>query len=500
MPPDSPFRGVAAAITQPASADDVVDQLSPIITGLTLYNIEGPRILYREPEGPRILCREPDNDQDIIEAVYRWDGRPPEEIFQTGFRPRPPNDPRDLTRYYNLECFVNSAGSPVDETPAETSVFVSTTRSTRWRPSVRASCILYRYEIFAPGGIDAVLTLRDRNHYPNQQEISFAGGIGPQYIRTAREYTVDVPPGSRYPGFGIADPNIYLNALFNPNPNRPTRRLRNPRCPAEGEVVIEYTARQKRSTEVISSVEDICKVGHYIECAFNFSDKQNAYLFIADRYLKIYYAPGTTDDKILGGPESIGNGFPYLKDTIFASGIDAAFTASTKNEAYIFRSNIYALINFDEGKIIQGPKLITDSFYSLKNTIFAKGIDAAFTSCKENEAYLFRGNQYALINFKPGTTDDYIIQGPKNITESFHSLKDTIFENGLDAAFSSSKPTEEETYALINEAYIFKGDTYALINFAPGTTDDYIIQGPKKITESFYSLKDILPMYSCSCD
>eukprot|EP00253_Pinus_taeda_P030046 PITA_30046 len=428
-------------------------------------------------------------------AVYRWDGRPPEEIFQTGFRPRPPNDPRDLTRYYNLECFVNSAGSPVDETPAETSVFVSTTRSGPWRPSVRASCILYRYEIFAPGGIDAVLTLRDRNHYPNQQEISFAGGIGPQYIRTAREYTVDVPPGSRYPGFGIADPNIYRNALFNPNPNRPTPRLRNPRCPKNGTVVIEYPARQKRSTEVISSVEDICKVGHYIECAFNFSDKEDAYLFIADRYLKIYYAPGTTNDKILGGPESIGNGFPYLKDTIFASGIDAAFTVSKKNEAYIFRSNIYAHINFHEGKIMQGPKLTTDGFYSLKNTIFAKGIDAAFTSSRENEAYLFRGNQYALINFKK----DYIIQGPKNITESFHSLKHTIFENGLDAAFSSSLKNEAYIFKS-DEAYIFKGDTYALIDFAPGSTKDKIIQGPKKITESFYSLKHILPMYPCSCD
>lgn len=480
LPPDSVFRGVAAAITQPASAEDVLNQLSPIITGLTLYNTEGPRILYRDPE----------NEQDIIEAVYRWDGRPYQEIFQTGFRPRPPNDPEYLEDYYNLERFVNSAGSPADETPAETSVFVSTTRSTSWRPTVTASCILYRYEIFAPGGIDAVLTLRDRNHYPNQQEISFAGGIGRQYIRTAREYIVDVPPGARYPTYAVADANIYRNALFNPNPNRVTPRLRNPRCPAGGEVVIEYPARQKRSTEVISSVEDICKVGHYIECAFNFSDKEEVYLFIADRYLRINYAPGTTDDRILNGPETIGNGFPYLKDTIFASGIDAAFTASTKNEAYIFRSNIYALINFDEGKIIQGPKLITDSFYSLKNTIFAKGIDAAFTSSTENEAYLFRGNQYALINFAPGTTDDYIIQGPKKIIDSFDSLKGTIFENGLDAAFSSSRT---------DEAYIFKGDTYALINFAPGTTDDYIIQGPKKITESFYSLKDILPMYPCSC-
>lgn len=481
LPPDSPFRGVAAAITQPASADDALYQLSTYITGLTLYNDEGPRILYREP----------DNDQDIIEAVYRWDGRPYQEIFQTGFRPRPPNDPEYVADYYNLERFVNGAGSPGDETPAETSVFVSTTRLNSWKPRVTATCILYRYEIFAPGGIDAVLTLRDRNDYPTQQEISFAGGIGPQYIRTARQYIILVTPGLQYPTYAVSDPNLYRNALFNPNPNRPSPRLRNPKRPAGGAVVIVYPARQERSTEVISSVEDICKVGHYIESAFNFSDKEEVYLFIADRCLLINYAPGTTNDYIIKRPQTIGDGFPYLRYTIFASGIDAAFTASRKNEAYIFRSNIYALINFDRGYIIEGPELITDSFYSLRNTIFAKGIDAAFTSSTENEAHLFRGNQYALINFASGTTDDYIIQRPKNITESFHSLKDTIFENGLDAAFSSSRT---------NEAYIFKGDTYAVINFAHGSTKDCIIEGPKKITESFYSLKDILPMYPCYCD
>jgi hypothetical protein len=77
LPPDSEFRGVAAAISQPVSADEARERLAPYITGLTLYNAQGPRILYREP----------DNDQDIIEAVYRWDTRPYQEIFQTGFTP-----------------------------------------------------------------------------------------------------------------------------------------------------------------------------------------------------------------------------------------------------------------------------------------------------------------------------------------------------------------------------------------------------------------------------
>ncbi|GLJ08513.1 hypothetical protein SUGI_0090250 [Cryptomeria japonica] len=488
LPPDSVFRGVAAAIPQPASEDDVLDQLALYITGLTLFNDEGPRILYRHP----------DNDQDIREAVFRWDTRPPEEIFHTGFTPRPQDSTRE-ENYYNLEQFVNGGGSPADTSPFDTSVFVSTTRSAKWRPLVPVDCILYRYQIYAPGGIDAVLTLRARNNYPNQQEISFAGGSRPQYIRFASPYTVNVEPGCRFPLYNRLGNDVYINDGFNPNPTldgriTPELRLRNPTCPRRGQSLIRIgNVRNAEKRDVEDYVDPVCRVKHYIESAFNFSNKEEAYLFIADQCLLINYAPGTTDDQIMKGPLSIGDGFPYLEDTIFASGIDAAFTASSKNEAYIFRSNIYALINFaeDGGSIIQGPNIITDSFYYLKNTNFENGIDAAFASSRENEAYIFKGDQYALINFAPGITNDHIIQGPKKITLGFPSLEGTIFQDGLDAAFSSTAK---------NEAYLFKGDTYALINYAPGTTKDYIINGPiTPISEGFHSLKDILPMYPCGC-
>jgi hypothetical protein len=60
LPPDSKFRGVAVVIAQPVSADEAHEWITPYITGLTLYNAQGPMILYREHN----------NDQDIIEAVY----------------------------------------------------------------------------------------------------------------------------------------------------------------------------------------------------------------------------------------------------------------------------------------------------------------------------------------------------------------------------------------------------------------------------------------------
>lgn len=229
-----------------------------------------------------------------------------------------------------------------------------------------------------------------------------------------------------------------------------------------------------------------CNMGSYIDCAFNFNNKVEAFFFTSDKCLQVNYAPRTTNDYIIKGPVKISEFFPCLEPTIFATGIDAAFTSSRENEVYIFRSKFYVLMNFVSGEIIQGPKKITDSFKSLKNTIFENGIDAAFASSRRNEAYIFKGDQYALINFSPGTTDDYIIQGPKSITLSFTCLKGTVFKDGLDAAFSA----KEE-----NEAYIFKGNTYALINYAPGTTKDYIINQVTPIIDGFNSLKGIIPSY-----
>ena len=353
-----------------------------------------------------------------------------------------------------------------------------------------------------------MLTLCEHNDYPNQQEIAFVGGISPQYIRTARPYTV-VSPESQLPIYAPYGDRIYRNGRFNPNPTSSneghttqefTNRLRNVRC-GRKMINLVFTRQQhrteKRETEKDTLVEEkyvdpICSVGRYIECAFNFSNSEEAYLFIADQCLQVNYAPGTTNDEIIKGPTSIGDLLPYLKDTIFASGIDAAFTSSLENEAYIFRNNIYALINFvkDGGRIIHGPKKITDSFYYLKGTIFEHGIDAAFASSKENEAYIFKGDQCAVIKFAPGTTKNYRIT-PKRIAAYFPSLRGTIFQDGLDAAFSASAT---------NEAYIFKGNTYALINYAPWTTDDYIINGPiTPISDGFHSLKNILPMYPCYC-
>ncbi|MDN5667834.1 MAG: hypothetical protein L0G87_05495 [Renibacterium salmoninarum] len=117
----------------------------------------------------------------VNERLVRWDRRDPNTIFEQGFVPIAPDCWDDCN---------SDIGGYVDD--GRDSLFVSTTRYQNrsgrpyvWTPrNVRST---YMYEIFAPGGIDVNQTLGDHSH-ANQQEVAFAGGIRPQYIRLARQY------------------------------------------------------------------------------------------------------------------------------------------------------------------------------------------------------------------------------------------------------------------------------------------------------------------------
>ncbi|XP_058211491.1 putative disease resistance protein At4g10780 [Rhododendron vialii] len=213
---------------------------------------------------------------------------------------------------------------------------------------------------------------------------------------------------------------------------------------------------------------NLVKKSNYINAAFRSSHRNQAYLFMKNEYLRLDYAPYSTNDKVLNGPLRISEGFPSLKNTAFADpGIDCAFGSHHGDEAFIFSGNLCARINYAPGttndKIIQGPMTIIQMFPFFKGTVFESGIDSAFESTVLDEAYLFKGNQYALINYN----DPHLI-AIRHITEGFVSLKDTIFESGIEAAFASH---------YTNEAYLFKGDSYVRINFAPHTTNDFIDSG-----------------------
>ncbi|XP_031387098.1 albumin-2-like [Punica granatum] len=159
-----------------------------------------------------------------------------------------------------------------------------------------------------------------------------------------------------------------------------------------------------------------------VDAAFRSSRKNEAFVFKGNKYVLINYAPGTTDDEVVHGPLLIRDGFPSLAGTVFEKGIDAAFESSRKYEAYIFRGNRYARINYCSNPHLVSISLIAQCFPSLRNTIFESGIHAAFASHRYNEAYIFKYGDYTRINFAPGTTSDYIIGGVKEIYQNWPSL------------------------------------------------------------------------------
>lgn len=181
-----------------------------------------------------------------------------------------------------------------------------------------------------------------------------------------------------------------------------------------------------------------------IDCAFATHYGNEAFIFFDHLCALVDYAPGTTDDKILKGPMTIPSMFPFFRGTVFKKGIDAAFESSGKYEAYLFRGNQYALVNYYDPQLI-AIRLIREGFPSLSSTIFQDGVDAAFASHRYNEAYIFKGSFYALINFAPGTTDDYILGGVKEISPNWPSLRSILPRKniGIDVHdHSDNKPAE----------------------------------------------------------
>jgi hypothetical protein len=165
----------------------------------------------------------------------------------------------------------------------------------------------------------------------------------------------------------------------------------------------------------------------------------------------------------------------------FENVIDCAFNTD-HNEAFIFSGEECAKIDYARSKLLRGPVKITEMFPCLERTSLRKGgIDAAIRST-EKYVFLFKGKKYARIDYDDPT---YYVISYQTIRGGFRSLVGTVFEFGIDAAFSSH---------VKHEAYIFKGEYYARINFAPHTiSGDFIVGGRiKRIKDDWPALHDIL--------
>ena len=129
---------------------------------------------------------------------------------------------------------------------------------------------------------------------------------------------------------------------------------------------------------------------------------------------------------------------------------------------------IFPLTGIPNDLIINGPKNIISEWPSLKSAGF-KTIDAILPNpVNREEAYFFRGDEYALINIQQGElflfalsssltsllgpNNDYIVDGPR---PNWQSLKDTGFPEIIMILPNPSNP---------NEAYFFSREEYALIS------------------------------------
>ncbi|KAL9319431.1 hypothetical protein ACSQ67_015948 [Phaseolus vulgaris] len=162
----------------------------------------------------------------------------------------------------------------------------------------------------------------------------------------------------------------------------------------------------------------------YINAAFGSSRDYEVYFFMKDKYVRLYYTPGKSDDKILTNLRLISSGFPSLTASFFAElGIDLLAFGSTKGkEVYLFKGNKYTRIDYDSKQLIGGIRNIVDGFTILRGTIFESGIDACFCSHKESEAYLFKGKKYVRIKFTPGTSGDRIVGEVRPILDGWTCL------------------------------------------------------------------------------
>ncbi|XP_014511315.1 albumin-2-like [Vigna radiata var. radiata] len=223
----------------------------------------------------------------------------------------------------------------------------------------------------------------------------------------------------------------------------------------------------------------------YINAAFPSSKPFQVYFFMKNKYMRLYYTPGELGDEILTPLELVSTGFTSLAGTPFAEqGIDCSFNTEG-SEAYIFSYNNCAYIDYapntGNDRILVGPTTIDEMFPDLKNTWFADGVDGAFRSTRDKEVYIFKGKQYARINYDTKK----LTQRFYGISEGFPVLKGTIFENGIDTCFSSH---------LENEVYLFKGDEYVRMKVDPHGSQDTLMDFVIPIVEGWPELKDILPL------
>ncbi|MFC9035314.1 thiol-activated cytolysin family protein [Streptomyces arboris] len=171
----------------------------------------------------------------------------------------------------------------------------------------------------------------------------------------------------------------------------------------------------------------------------------------------------------------VADAFPGLRDTEFSLGVDSAYTvkgAMPHSLAIFSRRGALAFYDLDDGRIKTGPGAIGQIWPSLRNSIFADGIDAICRyDADRGRIILFKGGKCREVSIYDGASG-YTY----DIASRFPGLRNTIFADGVDAA--SLVPGHTKDY------YFFKGDKYIRYD----THSEEIIAGPEEIISAWSHL------------
>ncbi|MEU8549818.1 glycosyl hydrolase family 18 protein [Streptomyces roseoverticillatus] len=271
-----------------------------------------------------------------------------------------------------------------------------------------------------------------------------------------------------------------------------------------------FVPRSARSTE--SSPGQCSMTDKPIQAAVAVNDHSDVLLFNGPNYQRLSHKTVTIGGKrspswgLPGGPNaarSISEDVPALRGTVFVNGIDAAIRLpGHPNDLLLFRGDQYLRLSLDKeaakqgllgGTVATGPMKISDAFRPLRGTVFADGFDTA-VAVDGNNAYFFKGDQYALVAIAIDGTGDKLVNGPKKIADNWSVLRDTCSTSegtpsgeglcsGLDAAFYAPVPGTERdrvhggdhdngSSPPIMGTVFIKNGAYVTMKVNPGTVND----------------------------
>ncbi|WP_179084062.1 glycosyl hydrolase family 18 protein [Streptomyces rectiverticillatus] len=252
--------------------------------------------------------------------------------------------------------------------------------------------------------------------------------------------------------------------------------------------------RGPRSME--SSSEQCPTARKPIQAAVAINDYADVLLFNGPNYQRLWHSTVTIGGKsrpswrLSGAPDavrSISEDVPALRGTVFVNGIDAAIRLpGHPNDLLLFRGDQYLRLSLDKaaarqgllgGTVATGPMKISEAFRPLSGTVFADGLDTG-VAVDGNNAYIFKGDQYALVGIDIDGTGDKLINGPKKIADNWSALRSVDFLKDLDAAFYAPVPeirwrgpTDTLPEPTMGTVFI-KNGAYVTMKVNPGTVDD----------------------------